>query len=47
MGAEGRLTINRFDYRLKYNRFAEAVQVVAPDVNIEVKVEAITTPVIQ
>jgi polyisoprenoid-binding protein YceI len=42
LGAEGALTINRFDYGLKYNRMAEAVAVVAPEVKIEINVEAST-----
>ncbi|MGQ0562073.1 MAG: YceI family protein [Gemmatimonadota bacterium] len=42
IGAEGMLTIKRFDYGLEYNRFAEAVAVVAPDVKIELNVEAVT-----
>jgi polyisoprenoid-binding protein YceI len=43
IGAEGSLVINRFDYGLKWNRMTEAVQVVAPEVRIELSVEA-TTP---
>lgn len=42
LGAEGTLTINRFDYGLKYNRVEEAVAVVAPDVRIELNIEANT-----
>ena len=42
LGVEGSLTINRFDYGLKYNKFTEAVQVVAPEVRIELQVEAQT-----
>lgn len=42
IGAEGTLTINRFDFGLKYNRMAEAVAVVGPDVKIELNVEAVT-----
>jgi polyisoprenoid-binding protein YceI len=44
IGAEGTLTINRFDYGLKYNRMAEAVAVVSPEVKIELNVEAATAP---
>jgi polyisoprenoid-binding protein YceI len=44
IGAEGTLTINRFDFGLKYNRMAEAVAVVGPDVKIELNVEATTPP---
>lgn len=42
LGIEGELTINRFDYNLKYNRLVESVQVVAPDVHIEMSVAANT-----
>lgn len=42
IGAEGTLTINRFDYGLKYNRMTEAVAVVADEVRIEINVEATT-----
>ena len=42
LGAEGQLTINRFDYGLKYNKFAEAIAVVAPEVRIELNVAALT-----
>lgn len=42
IGVEARLTINRFDYGLKYNRMAEATAVVAPEVKIELNVEANT-----
>ena len=42
IGVEARLTINRFDYGLKYNRMAEATVVVAPEVKVELNVEAAT-----
>ena len=42
IGIEARLTINRFDYGLRYNRMAEATVVVAPEVKIELNVEANT-----
>jgi polyisoprenoid-binding protein YceI len=42
IGVEARLTIDRFDYGLKYNRMAEATVVVAPEVKIELNVEANT-----
>lgn len=42
MGAEGTLVINRFDYGLKWNRMTEAVAVVAPEVRIELSIEAAT-----
>lgn len=42
LGAEGSLVINRFDYGLKWNRMTEAVAVVAPEVRIELSVEAAT-----
>ena len=42
IGAEGMLTVNRFDYGLKWNRMTEAVQVVAPEIRIELQVEAQT-----
>lgn len=38
----GSLTIDRFDYGLKYNRMAEAVQVVAPAVRIDLSIHAVT-----
>lgn len=40
LGVEGSLTINRFDYNLKYNKLAETVQVVAPEVHLELNVAA-------
>lgn len=40
VGIEAEFTINRFDYNLKYNRFQEAVQVVAPEVRIVLNVAA-------
>lgn len=42
IGIEGHLRINRFAYGLTYNRFTEAVQVVAPEVIITVDVEAVS-----
>jgi polyisoprenoid-binding protein YceI len=42
IGVEAALTINRFDYGLKYNKMAEATAVVAPDVKIELNIEANT-----
>jgi polyisoprenoid-binding protein YceI len=42
IGVEAHLTINRFDYGLKYNRMAEATVVVAPDVKVELNIEANT-----
>jgi polyisoprenoid-binding protein YceI len=42
IGVEARLTIDRFDYGLKYNRMTEATAVVAPQVKIELNVEANT-----
>lgn len=42
LGAEGTLRVNRFDYRLQWNRIQEAVQVVGDDVRIELNIEANT-----
>lgn len=42
LGIEAELTINRFDYNLKYNRFMEGVRVVAPEVRIELNVAAVS-----
>ena len=42
LGAEGSITINRFDYGLKWNRMTEAVAVVGPEVRIDLQVEAQT-----
>ncbi len=42
IGVEGSLVINRFEYGLKWNRMTEAVAVVAPEVRIELSVEAAT-----
>jgi polyisoprenoid-binding protein YceI len=42
IGAEGSLRISRFDYGLQWNRFTEAVQVVGPEVRIELQLEART-----
>jgi polyisoprenoid-binding protein YceI len=44
IGIEGELTINRFDFNLRYNRFAESVQVVGPEVRVELAVAAVTAP---
>ena len=42
LSVEGELVINRFDFNLKYNKLAEAVQVVSPEVHIELNVAANT-----
>jgi polyisoprenoid-binding protein YceI len=42
LGAEGTITLNRFDYGLQWNRIQEAVQVVGDEVKIELSVEANT-----
>jgi polyisoprenoid-binding protein YceI len=42
LGAEGSLRINRFDYRLRWNRITEAVQVVGPEVRIDLQISART-----
>jgi polyisoprenoid-binding protein YceI len=42
VGAEGALVINRFDYGLRWNRFTEAVQVVADAVRIELSISAVS-----
>lgn len=42
IAARGALTIDRFEYGLKYNKLAEAVAVVAPEVRILLDVEAVS-----
>lgn len=42
LGVGGTLTINRFDYGLKYNRMTEAVAVVGQDVQVTLDVQAHT-----
>ena len=41
ISADGTLTINRFDYGLKYNKLEEAVAVVGTDIRIVLKVVAV------
>lgn len=36
--------LNRFDYNLQYNKLAESVQIVAPEVKIELVVAASAVP---
>jgi polyisoprenoid-binding protein YceI len=42
LGAEGGVTVNRFDYGLRWNRITEAVQVVGDDVRIELSISAVS-----